>query len=46
MRPNCLRMPELRTSSLGPDSVGLGAIRLGLNKVETQLFAMLSRPMT
>ena len=46
MLPHCLRMPELRTSALGPDSVGLGAVRLGMNKVETQLFARLAHTVT
>ena len=44
MRPQSLMLPEIRTSVLGGDSVALGAIRLGLNHVESELFSFLSPP--
>lgn len=44
MRPHCLRMPELRTSTLGTDSVTLGAVRLGLDRVESRLFSLPAPP--
>jgi predicted NBD/HSP70 family sugar kinase len=34
----CLRVPEVRASTLGADSVALGAIRLALNELDTRLF--------
>ncbi|MDG4824673.1 ROK family transcriptional regulator [Asanoa sp. WMMD1127] len=41
----CLRMPEVRASTLGADSVALGALKLSLNEVDTRLFsAGLSAP--
>ncbi|WP_129669646.1 ROK family protein [Phytoactinopolyspora endophytica] len=40
MRPFCLRLPELRMSSLGDESVALGAVRLGLDHVEDRLFSL------
>ncbi|WP_328478473.1 ROK family protein [Actinoplanes sp. NBC_00393] len=41
----CLRMPEVRASTLGADSVALGALKLSLNDVEQRLFsANLSAP--
>lgn len=41
----CLRMPEVRASTLGADSVALGALRLALNEVDQRLFtASLSAP--
>ncbi|WP_433088349.1 ROK family protein [Dactylosporangium sp. CA-052675] len=41
----CLRMPEVRASTLGADSVALGALRLALNEVDRRLFtAGLSAP--
>lgn len=39
MRPHCLRMPDLRTSTLGADSVALGAVRHSLDHVENLLFS-------
>ncbi len=44
MRPQCLTLPELRTSILGGDSVALGAIRQGMNHVESSLFAFQFSP--
>lgn len=41
----CLRMPDVRASTLGADSVALGALKLSLNEVDTRLFsAGLSAP--
>lgn len=41
----CLRVPEVRASTLGADSVALGAIRLALNEVDERLFnSTLSAP--
>ncbi len=41
----CLRMPEVRASTLGADSVALGALKLSLNEVDVRLFsAGLSAP--
>jgi len=41
----CLRMPEVRASTLGADSVALGALRLSLDEVDDRLFsAGLSAP--
>ncbi|MBG0563803.1 ROK family transcriptional regulator [Actinoplanes aureus] len=41
----CLRMPEVRASTLGADSVALGALKLSLNEVDQRLFsAGLSAP--
>ncbi|MFG1604905.1 ROK family protein [Actinoplanes sp. NPDC049265] len=34
----CLRMPEVRASTLGADSVALGALRLALNEVDRRVF--------
>ncbi|WBQ03889.1 ROK family transcriptional regulator [Kribbella sp. CA-293567] len=34
----CLRVPEVRASTLGADSVALGAIRLALNELDARLF--------
>jgi predicted NBD/HSP70 family sugar kinase len=34
----CLRVPEVRASTLGADSVALGAIRLALNELDGRLF--------
>lgn len=39
MRPHCLRLPDIRMSALGRDSVALGAIRLSLDVVEHRLFS-------
>ncbi len=39
LRPHCLRLPDLRMSTLGPDSVALGAIRHSLDQVEHRLFS-------
>ncbi|MFE9423830.1 ROK family protein [Kitasatospora sp. NPDC006697] len=36
----CLRAPEVALSSLGEDVVALGALRLALDQVEEQLFAV------
>jgi predicted NBD/HSP70 family sugar kinase len=42
----CLRVPEVRASTLGADSVALGALRLSLNEVDARLFSVgLSAPM-
>lgn len=38
MRPHCLRLPDLRVSTLGEDSVALGAARRSLDRVERRLF--------
>ncbi|MCU7730680.1 ROK family protein [Actinoplanes sp. KI2] len=35
----CLRVPEVRASTLGADSVALGALRLALNEIDQRLFA-------
>ncbi|GAA3546881.1 ROK family transcriptional regulator [Kribbella ginsengisoli] len=35
----CLRVPEVRASTLGADSVALGAIRLALNELDNRLFS-------
>ncbi|MFI5708299.1 ROK family protein [Kribbella sp. NPDC051620] len=35
----CLRVPEVRASTLGADSVALGAIRLALNELDDRLFS-------
>ncbi|WP_198154011.1 ROK family transcriptional regulator [Catenuloplanes japonicus] len=41
----CLRMPEVRASTLGADAVALGALKLSLNEVDARLFtAGLSAP--
>ncbi|MFI5916016.1 ROK family protein [Dactylosporangium sp. NPDC051541] len=41
----CLRVPDVRASTLGADSVALGALRLALNEVDRRLFtAGLSAP--
>ncbi|NUT35622.1 MAG: ROK family transcriptional regulator [Hamadaea sp.] len=41
----CLRMPDVRASTLGADSVALGALKLSLNEVDARLFsAGLSAP--
>ncbi|MBB5868135.1 putative NBD/HSP70 family sugar kinase [Allocatelliglobosispora scoriae] len=41
----CLRMPEVRASTLGADSVALGALKLSLKEVDNLLFsAGLSAP--
>jgi predicted NBD/HSP70 family sugar kinase len=41
----CLRVPEVRASTLGADSVALGAVRLALNEVDERLFnSTLSAP--
>ena len=41
----CLRVPDVRASTLGADSVALGALRLALNEVDQRLFsAGLSAP--
>ena len=34
----CLRVPEIRASSLGADSVALGALRVALDQIDAQLF--------
>jgi predicted NBD/HSP70 family sugar kinase len=34
----CLRMPEVRASTLGADSVALGALKLSLNEVDSRAF--------
>ena len=38
LRRLCLRVPEVRASTLGADSVALGAVRLALNEVDERLF--------
>lgn len=35
----CLRVPEVRASTLGDESVALGAVRLGLDSVDQQLLS-------
>ncbi|MFI6479083.1 ROK family protein [Nonomuraea sp. NPDC050663] len=35
----CLRVPEIRASTLGADSVALGALRVALDHVDASLFA-------
>ncbi|MEV0714468.1 ROK family transcriptional regulator [Asanoa sp. NPDC050611] len=41
----CLRMPEVRASTLGAESVALGALKLSLNEIDDRLFsAGLSAP--
>ncbi|WP_433063010.1 ROK family protein [Dactylosporangium sp. CS-033363] len=41
----CLRVPDVRASTLGADSVALGALKLALNEVDRRLFtAGLSAP--
>ncbi|MET7423477.1 ROK family transcriptional regulator [Dactylosporangium sp. NPDC005555] len=41
----CLRLPDVRASTLGADSVALGALRLALNEVDQRLFTLgLSAP--
>ncbi|GAA2334061.1 ROK family transcriptional regulator [Dactylosporangium salmoneum] len=41
----CLRVPDVRASTLGADSVALGALRLALNEVDQRLFTVgLSAP--
>lgn len=39
MRKLCLRMPEIAASSLGDESVALGAVRMALDEVESRVFA-------
>jgi hypothetical protein len=39
MKPHCLRLPELRMSTLGSDSVALGALRHSLDLAERRLFS-------
>lgn len=34
---HCLRLPELRTSTLGDEGVALGALRLALDEIDTNL---------
>ncbi|MFD0474163.1 ROK family protein [Nonomuraea thailandensis] len=34
----CLRVPEIRASDLGADSVALGALRVALDQVDARLF--------
>ncbi|MEV6866868.1 hypothetical protein AB0M44_38470 [Streptosporangium subroseum] len=34
-----MRVPEIRASVLGADSVALGALRVALDQVDAQLFA-------
>jgi len=42
----CLRVPEIRASSLGDESVALGALRLALDEVDIRLFGTgLSAPL-
>ncbi|KIF71656.1 transcriptional regulator [Streptomyces sp. AcH 505] len=36
---HCLRLPELRTSTLGDESVALGAVRLALDEVDSRLLS-------
>ena len=36
---HCLRLPELRTSTLGDESVALGALRLALDEVDDRLLS-------
>ncbi|MFF5076440.1 ROK family protein [Actinoplanes sp. NPDC000266] len=36
----CLRVPEVRASTLGADGVALGALRLALNEVDQRLFTL------
>lgn len=36
---HCLRMPELRTSTLGDEGVALGAVRLALDEVDSRLLS-------
>jgi predicted NBD/HSP70 family sugar kinase len=41
----CLRMPEVRASTLGAESVALGALKLSLDEVDARLFGVgLSAP--
>jgi predicted NBD/HSP70 family sugar kinase len=45
LRRLCLRVPEVRASTLGDESVALGALRLALDEVDKRLFgAGLSAP--
>lgn len=45
LRRLCLRMPDVRASTLGADSVALGALKLSLNEVDNRLLsAGLSAP--
>jgi hypothetical protein len=45
LRKLCLRVPDVRASTLGADSVALGALRLALNEVDQRLFSVgLSAP--
>lgn len=39
MKPHCLRLPDLRMSTLGGDSAALGAVRHSLDLVERKLFS-------
>lgn len=34
---HCLRLPELRASTLGDESVALGALRLALDEIDDRL---------
>ncbi|OKJ66509.1 ROK family transcriptional regulator [Streptomyces sp. CB02460] len=36
---HCLRLPELRTSTLGDESVALGALRLALDEIDSRLLS-------
>ncbi|MFF5563042.1 ROK family protein [Streptomyces sp. NPDC012623] len=36
---HCLRLPDLRTSTLGDESVALGAVRLALDEVDSRLLS-------
>ena len=38
LRKLCLRVPDVRASTLGADGVALGALRLALNEVDERLF--------
>ncbi|MDR8413622.1 ROK family protein [Nonomuraea sp. 3-1Str] len=38
LRRLCLRVPEIRASNLGADSVALGALRVALDQVDARLF--------
>lgn len=46
LEPLCLKVPEIRTSTLADDSEILGAVRIALDDVERQLFSLAGSTVT
>jgi hypothetical protein len=36
---HCLRLPDLRASTLGDESVAMGAVRLALDEIDSRLLS-------